>query len=465
MMPMEVATVDTGSAVSTPDVGSSGGSWESDLLSTLEQTPGGEAGSADTAVTESTGGEPVPGGEAGSADTAASSYQLHDDQKNYLVPKDDVTALTSARNYSTAVQQYFPTPDHAVAAFETASNFDRMHNDWAYSSDLTPVLQHFYGGDEVDPSAAGAFRAAFERMIPQAVSFLGSQNPQQRNQVVGKLFAQELDRAAAQDVAAYASWVYPIIQREIGFAYDRALQSGDAQLFKSTQHFDYLFNKRYFETPEAARTGRAQATQEVKPQVSERERELERREQQFLQAAWTNFDRASVNGPKWAAFEQEIDKTLAPIKDKYDETEYNGIRDLTKQAIIRELQQDGAWTQQQNHEYAALADIYQQSMRSGQTPATLSARIRAFQNDFMSRVRQKLPLVASRYISRQTNQRATQQPRQADGRFSKQQPSAARSPQQSATTQPPTGTGNRPKAFDLYEAIGRDMAQANMQRM
>ena len=73
-----------------------------------------------------------------------------------------------------------------------------------------------------------------------------------------------------------------------------------------------------------------------KQQEQTRQTDLDKRESFLLKRDFDGFNQTQLDGPKWTQFHSEIDKALAPVKDKYAPQVYDGIRMKIEKDLIHE---------------------------------------------------------------------------------------------------------------------------------
>lgn len=374
-----------------------------------EQAPPGEAGNGPSQPTA----PPVetPGGEG--PNSAAAPYQLTKDGAAYIVPKTELPQFQGAKQYADATQEFFPTAGDAKLGYLEASDFRALRSDFLSGdpNNIDAMLGYFSGKDHADPALAGQFRESFVRMAERIPETLKSINPD-----------------------AHAKLGDSFINSRIESAYTRAAETGNPDDLLAAQRMDWGHTGRYkTELPK------------VDPQAAARSAEaarlkgIEDRETGIYNRDWKSFNTSTLEGPKWAAFNAEIEKTLAPVKDSYDPIVFKALTKQISDDLIGKLQGDYEWARNHKNELGMLQRDYQNLWKAQKPADGLKPRIETYTKDFMGRVRRYLPSIAAPILSKapaktQAGAQQQQKPkpqaanpqqpvaRAADGKYLKQQP-------------------------------------------
>lgn len=380
---------------------------------------------ADTPPGEAPTPPPGPGTPPPDTPPGESAYQLTPDGKAYVVPKQDWGTFTGAKQYAEAVQQRFPTTNDAEVGFLEASDFRGMRTDFLHGTDadMDAVIKFWSNGGQ-DPSIPGydanlaaRFQERFVTMAGRMPEVLKSVSPQAYDQFAAKIIQDRLISSGMNPQQAQQTITDLNTQAQISSAYDKASREGNLDdpndpLVLAAQRLDYSITGTYRTNDPALQkqwgvTGinRPVVQQPTEPKLSARETELQQREETMLTRDWTHFNTTMMDGPKWKQFHDEVDKVLAPAKDKYDPDTFADIREGVIRRTLEAIKKDGEWVRNHDNERRALENSYKLAWKSQQPADSLKQRIQVYQNDFMSRVRRQVPAIAQ---SRLNNVTATQ---------------------------------------------------------
>lgn len=374
-----------------------------------EQAPPGEGGNGPSLPTS----PPVetPPGEG------PSSYKLTPDGSAYLVPKAELPTITGLRTYAETVQNRFPTTNDAELGYLESSDFRAMRSDFLNPDGKNPqgennldgMLSYWAGKAHSDPAVAAQFRDSFVKMAERIPETLKSINPE-----------------------AHAKLGDSIVSARIESAYARAAETGDPEDLLAAQRMDWGQTGRYKtelpkHDPQKAEMDR----------IAQERLQVDQRTAQLLNRDWTSFNKGSLEGPKWQQFNAEIDKTLAPVKGKYDPEVFDALRERISKQMLTKIQEDFEWARNHGNDLTMLKSNYEQLWKAQKPADGLKPRIQTYTNDFMARVRRHLPSIAAPLLNKATASAVAapqpkppagspQQPapRAANGQF--QQPQKAR---------------------------------------
>jgi hypothetical protein len=117
---------------------------------------------------------------------------------------------------------------------------------------------------------------------------------------------------------------------------------------------------------------------------------------------------------------------LAPIKGKYDDADYQQIRNGVLGDLTQKIKADQDWWGNHLQEYADLKAEFVHCWKSGQDPAALQSKVNFYINDLLVRARRLLPSIAAPRIQKATNLKVAQaQPKKPTARPTTQTASAA----------------------------------------
>lgn len=302
-------------------------------------------------------------------------YPLSQDGNGYVVPKQDFQILDGIKQYAEAVQNRFPTANDAEIAYNESADYRSILADYSRGEQngINSILAHFAGVNETDPTMAQQYARSFVNMANQMPEALKQVNPQ-----------------------AYQSFRENIAAQEINEAYDKAMKSGDPADFVQAQRLDWARTGQYkTELP------KFDAEAAARDEFAKREAAFAQRETQIMQRDWQNFDKGSINGPKWNDYWNEIDRALEPIKGNYNPKVYQGIKNTINTDLLDALKTDPQWVANHNNALASLQSAFEAAWKAGQPTEALNQRIQFFKNDFMTRVRKNLPSIAKAAIGDQ----------------------------------------------------------------
>lgn len=411
-------------AAPVADMAASAGSFDADLSSTIDSaldltggdTPATEAQAEPQAPQDAPQQDPAPT-EPEPLPVAAevpvdpnNPYQLTPDGTGYVVPKDELPQFQGYKEYAEAVQQRFPTPSDAEAAYAEASDFRAILNDYQYgqTKDVDAILEFFSGANAQDPMLQQSMRQGFERMAMRIPEVLAKINPQ-----------------------AHAAHVTNLMQSHEEALYNKWAQTGSEADKQAYQQFAWGRSGQYKTEVQAIDPAKA-----YRDQLTKQQEQIQQRETQLLDRDWQSFNKSNVDGPKWSEFDAELNKTLDPIKASYAPEVFAALKDSVKSQILEKLKGDYEWARNQNNTRTQIQKGYEQSWRNRQPADFLTPRVKAYQADFMSRVRMALPSIAKPLINKaaarpaavqqkappqQSPQAPTQ--RAANGQFQKPNPS------------------------------------------
>ena len=366
---------------------------EIDSASTVD-TPGGEAGGDSSQpyspVEDAPGGESPTNTETGLV-KAEGPFPVTEDGSSYIVPKTEFADYNGLREYANSVQSHFPTVQDAQFAYDEATDFRNIKYDFESGSPelIDNAIRYWTGAHAQDPYMRQRFQQSFAVMAQRIPQFLQQINPQAH---------QHLQRSMAQ----------PLIEQ----AYMRAAQIVDPAeqkaAFQAAQGFDWSVNGKYkTELPKYDPNAEARAAQQRAEQ--QRQQSIAQREQQLLQRDFTSFDGAVLDGPMIGQVNAEIDKQLAPIKAKTDESEFGQIRNAVLNELTAKLKSDQNWWELHLQEWKSMKAAFEQCWKTGQDPrAMLGQRAQYYINDLMVRARRVIPSIAAPQIQKFTNRKVTQ---------------------------------------------------------
>jgi hypothetical protein len=351
-----------------------------------EGTPEGEAApeTEESAITDASAevapaeAEAAPEGEAAPAAAAPSDgpYPLSQDGNGYVVPKQDFQILDGQRQYTEAVQNFFPTANDAQVAYNEATDFRSMLTDYVTGEPnlIDSVLAHWAGMGETDPTMQQQFQQSFVKMAERMPETLRQVNPQ-----------------------AYDQFMGGIINSKVEELYNIAAQSGDpADLFKA-QELDHALTGQYkTELP------KYDPDASLRQQIEQRQQTLEQRENQIMERDWKAFNggwdpktgaaSGAISGPKWQSYFSEINRALEPFKANYAPQVFKALVNEVNSNLMAKLQSaDPLWAQNHNLALKSLENAFKAAWRSGSDTNALNQRIQFFQNDFLTQARKYLP--------------------------------------------------------------------------
>ena len=401
---------------------------------TGEDTPGGEAGTEPAPYSPAQ--EETPGGEGptgeGTAVATDEPFPLSEDGKSYLVPKTELADFKGLKEYSTEVQQWFPSVSDARAAQELSTDFTSMKLDYESGDpgNIDRTLQFWAGANATDPYTRQRFQESFVALAQRAPQLLQQINPQAHQQLSRSLAIPFIDSMYAE--AAEIS--DPANQKEAlrnAQATEYAIRKGDPQ-FTSFKYSDIAQLPKH--DPNAIAT-RAQQQAE-----QDRLKSIAQRENQLLQRDFGAFNGSSIDGKKTAEVWSAIDTVLAPIKAKYDDADYAELRTGVMNDLAKALKTgpNADWWGTHMQEFAALQRMFEQCWRKGQDPASvLGQRAQYYINDLLVRARRVLPSIAAPRISKATGRQVaatTSTPKNATAQQRTQSPPPASAPEKNGNS-------------------------------
>lgn len=384
-----------GDVLSEAGVGATEETTEEQPEQQLEATETIPPGEAPTKPEEVPGQQPSPPGEG-------PSYQLTEDGNHYLVPKTELAPLQGYKTYAEQVQGWFPTAADAQAAYQHFSYDQQMRADYLHGqeADLDAFIKHWAGADYyANPQMQQMYQQRFSQMAQRIPGVL-----------------------KGLDQNAYYTMAEGLVQDHIAAAYDYASQTGDPADLIAAQRLDWGFTGQYkTELP------KVDPSRPLLEQQTRQAQELAQREATLLSRDWKSYESGTVEGPKWQAFNAEIDKTLAPVKDKYDPAEFDAIRLKISNDLIAKLNADQEFSRihiaQKRAIESGYANLWKKQMSADELKPTIQAR----QNHLMTQVRRLLPSLAAPLLSKAAQRKVAQsKPNQ------KQQSTPARRPNQPA---------------------------------
>lgn len=317
---------------------------------------------------------PAPAQDA-PAETATGDqpYQLTEDGNGYIVPKAELATINGMKQYADQVQAHFPTAQDAEIAHKGFSDFKAIMTDYLHG-DVEGVLKFWAGDFATDPNYRAESQQAFTRMAEKIPDVLKSINPE-----------------------AHGKFTENLIQSRVDAAYQRAAESGDKEDLLAAQRLDWGLTGQY-----KTDLPKHDPMQAERDRLTAQARENETREKALVDRDWTSFNKSTLDGPKWGQFNSEIDKTLAPVKDKFDPIVFEALRDRVSKSLIENLQKDFEFSRNHENERRTLESAYRSLWKQRQSAESLKPRIQAYTNDFMARVRRHLPSIAAPLINKTT---------------------------------------------------------------
>ena len=399
----------------------------------VADTPGGEAPTSPEGP-----GSPAPSTPGGEGPT--SEYQMTEDGTSYLVPKTELPVLNGFKQYASEVQAIFPTANDAKTAYQDSADLRAMTNDFANGTDedLVAFLNHFAGFDHAkDPTMQAQYQARFAAMAQKMPDVLAKVSPEAHSALVSNFVNGQIEKAYDQareyKEDADASG-YPGDQRYADIMLQRAQQMEWGATGKVRGEYDaqsgvykYDFQKK--------------ADAQPANQLSPREAEIAAREAAALDRDYKYFDANEFHGPMWKDYFAELDKALAPIKDRYTPDAFDDLREGVNQKLLKAMSSDNEWLRMNTIERNAITNGYKQLWQKGQPITALKPRIAAYRADLLAKARQLLPAIAKARINPATAKAVAQSARAA---------SAPTRPTQQAPAQPAVKNG-RPMPYDRNE--------------
>jgi hypothetical protein len=429
-------------------------------------TPSDGASASPASPTTSTG-EPSAAGTPGTPATGAAGtdpFPLSEDGSSYIIPKTEFSTFNGAREYAQKVQQRFPTAADAETAHYQAADFRAIRADFmsAEPHRVDAVVDFFAGKDEkLPPHERDQFREAFAQMIPKGAEVLKSVNPQAYEQLATTLAQSSIEQAysEAAEWAAHAAQTQS--PHDIGYA-ELALQRAQFLEWGVTGKVRGNYDPQKGYVYEFPKNG--SSAQSPEEQYRAQQEALAARENQIFERDFKSWDRGELDGPKWRAFDAEITKTLAPIKDKYDPEMFEAAVARIRDSVLKKLSEDYEFSRDHNNDRSALVRAYQTAWKNQQSASGLKPRLTAYQNNFLSRVRRELPSIAASWLGKATATAVAQA--SSNGTRQASAP-AANSVPTSAPNRAPNGQFNRnsnpnpaspnPEPFDVVSEVQRIM--------
>lgn len=368
-------------------------------------------GEAPTQPEQIPGQSPTPPGEG-------PTYKLSEDGNSYLVPKNELAPLTGYKKYAEEVQGWFPTAADAQAAYQHFSYDQQMRSDYLHGADtdLDAFVQHWAGADYYqNPQMQRQYQERFAQMAQRMPEILKGINEN-----------------------AYYSLAEGLVSKHIERAYELAAQTGSPADLEAAQRYDWGWTGKYkTELP------KADPNKPVLEQQQAREREITQRETAALSRDWKSFNDSTVEGPKWQQYNAELDKTLEPVKNKYDPIEFGAIRDKISTDLIAKLNADQEFSRIHKSQQKAIESGYANAWKRQAPADELKPLIQARHNHLMTQVRRLLPSIAAPLLKAATTRKVSQSP-------------ANRQPQSTPATRPnqPAAPGQQPArrgAYDIHD--------------
>ncbi len=346
-----------------------------------EETPGGEA---PTPIETVPGDASTPPGEA-----PTSEYKLNEDGSAYLIPKDQFPALNGFKQYATELQGIFPTVNDAKAANTESSDLRAMYTDYISGNegDVKKFVDHFAGAN-ADPSIKAQYEQAFVRMSQEIPGKLKQVNPEAYSKFSGQFVTESVNNAykQAEDAQAYAS--------QSGMPSDQ--EYADLML-KQAQYLDWGVTGQY--KAELPKHDPVKAEQE---RLAAERADFDKRVSTSMARDFDSYNKTSVDGPKWNQYWGEIDKTLAPIKDKYDPKIFEAVKQQISREVIQSLETNYDWARTHGNERKAIEAGYKDLWQKQQPATSLQPRVQVYHTDFLAQVRRILPSIAAPLINKAT---------------------------------------------------------------
>lgn len=380
----------------TMEAPATGGDNFTDIANMFAEAPGGsksEADSTETASVETAPvGESAPDGavatdatSTGDGATAATDpetgYALSEDGNSYIIPKADFGTLGGYKDYATKVQAMFPTANDAEIARFQASDYRGIRGDFLNGDEnsIGNVLSYFAGQHQgLSPEEKQQFQASFSAMIPRGVDMLKTVNPE-----------------------AYANVSNGISQSIISDAYAKAAETGSQDDLRIAQSIDWYHTGQY--KTELPKEDPVQIAALASQKAFEAQQaDLQKRETAAYDRDFTSFNTTQMDGPKWSALTTEIERTLAPVKDKYEPAMFKAVQRQVSEDIQANLKADYEWSRDHNIDRNTIVKAYQNAWKNNQSAQFLKPKLQAYQNDFMARVRRDLPSIAASYLGKAT---------------------------------------------------------------
>jgi len=391
---------------------------ETDVFSELGSTLGDAYTEAtNEAATAEAGAEEVPGGEApttppapgeaapqtpgGEGPTADAPYQLSEDGNSYIVPKAEIATFNGMKEYATQVQNYFPTAQDAKFAADEQSDWRLLRSDFVAGGDqqIDQIIGYFMGNNAQDLNEKFQYQNSFARMaekLPQALKALSDPN----RPTFGK------------DV--YSKIESSILNDRIEEAYQKAINEGDLnnpddELLKVAQYLDWSVNGKFRTNDQTLQ--QQYRVQGLKPvdkreqeaqQLSQREQQIQKQAKDLQDRDFEGWNKQVLDGQKWAQFDAEIDKILAPVKDKYDPEIFSAVRRQTRDKVIDAIKQDALFARNHSSDRAMIESQFRNAWDRRENPAALQPRAQTYINDFLARVKKYTPSIAAPLLKNAT---------------------------------------------------------------
>lgn len=417
------ATVEAPVSSGSPSMDAELGSLLSDAYDSASggESPSGEIGDQSSSAEESVSepeiqlgsledetpvaeAKPVAKTEAEKVASPGEPYPLDPTGKSYLVPKNELPQLQSARQFHQEVSKYFSNPEEAQTAYLQASDLRTMQNDWNYGSPETieAVISHWAGKNQQNPQVRQRFENSFVKMSSKVPEMLKSINPE-----------------------AYKGLVDSMVTQAISLEYEKAAKTGNPEDFKRAQELDWGKTGTY-----------KKELQKPDPQAEQRTRDEQKREDfdkrqnVALKRDVDAYNNEHVEGAKFNQLNSMIDKILGPVKDRYGDVAYTDLKEGIKRELFTSLKSQSEFWREHEQTWAQLMEDYRTTWRNGQSPSSLDPRVKSFVSSFISQAKRALPAIAQKRVNGTTAVRLQQPARGPDGKF---QASSARSPQPAPT--------------------------------
>ena len=365
----------------------------------------------------------------------ATQYQLTPDGKAYQIPKAEFAHIQQAQKYHAQVGQLFPTPQDAHTSYQQASDLRTMLNDYITGSEpnIQAVMNYWAGGDHAPGSPIQQqFQNSFIKMAQHMPDMLAKLNPQ-----------------------AHEAMLNGMVTKAIDLAYDKAAASGNPDDLKRAQELDWGVTGQYkTELPKVDPALKAQQ------EFEQRQTQFNQQRDRMLDSQIKHYNQSQVEGAKFGAVNELIDKTLAKVKDRYTDIAYNDLRNGIQQELGKAMRGEQTatypngipgqreWFAEHKQAFDQLMNDFRTSWDPSNPGRGLEARAQAFRQSYVNRANQYLPSIAAPRITA-----ATRTP----GAARTAQP--ARAPQRAAQ-QPATGA----PAPDPNKRLSNDEWQAELNR-
>ncbi len=347
----------------------------------------GEASTELAVQDQETAEAPGDGEDAGGQPAATNEpFPVSEDGKAYLVPKSQMSDITGMREYSTAVQEWFPTVSDAQSARDMSTDFRSMQLDYETGApeSIDRALNFWAGANAQDPYTRQRFQESFATMAQRAPQMLQQINPQAHQQLSRSLAMPFVDSMYAEA----AKQTDPALQKQ-------ALQNAQAVEYAVRSSDPEFKAYRYAETKDLPRHDpNALATRAAQEAEQKRLQSIQQREAQLMERDFSAFSQSVIDGKKMAEVWSAIDQVLDPIRAKYDASDYAELRNGVMADLTKALKSgaNAEWFNTHIGEYNAMKRMFQQCWESGKDPNTvIGQRAQYYINDLLVRARRVLP--------------------------------------------------------------------------